>query len=538
MEIKLYEHQKKSIDEINHSFLTHRKVLYQLSTGGGKTVVMSEFVKQYEGVILVLVHRSELVEQTIKTFLNFGIDATAITAKVKTIPQSKIYVAMVETFYNRLKKQDFKPDLIIADECHRMDFNKVIDLFDCKVLGLTATPVLLQKQKFFKCRSCGQIDNDVFDCHYEEAEEWSRDVTMSEFYDTIIVGRSISELIQDEKLIQNIDYVENYINIDNLKTDNTGEYSTGSQNAEYNKPQSLFNVLLNYKKYCLGKKTMVFNSSCENNLKLYESFSNEGLNVKMFDSVNESDFTRHEVVEWFKNERDAILLNVGVFTTGFDVTDVECIIVNRATTSLSLFLQIVGRGARITDKIYKDSFIVIDGGGNIERHRSWSAERDWSHIFYNGLKKPRRKKDDAVNIQECSACGLLYDKKSTICPECGHEELPKEKREKAESNDIVQILNSNQVPVPNAEKIINYTLRNNGDLHFAIQILIDQIVNLFIRHGVSYELYQKNNGKRINQLINGCYFKFYDKLPRTCNRKKSQIETKVKEKLEKYYGKN
>jgi superfamily II DNA or RNA helicase len=532
--IQLYEHQRKSIDEINNAFLTHRKVLYQLSTGGGKTVVMSSFVQDFKGKILVLVHRSELVEQTVKTFANFGINAMPLTAKNKEIPKCNVIVAMVETLNNRLKRENLEIDLIIADECHRMDFNKIIDLYDCKVLGLTATPVLLQKHKYFKCKVCNTIDDLVFDCHNEEAEEWSRDITMSEFYDTIVVGRSISELIQDSKLVQNIDFVEQYINVNNLKTDNTGEYSTASQNSEYNKPEAVFNVLLNYKKYCLGKKTMIFNSSCENNLKLYESFSNENLNVKMFDSVNESEFTRHEIVEWFKNERDAILLNVGVFTTGFDVTDVEAIIVNRATTSLSLWLQIVGRGARITDKIYKDEFICIDGGGNIERHRSWSAERDWNKIFYNGLRKPRRKKDDAINIKECKNCGVLFDAKVNECPECGFIEPEKPKKPKSESDEVVKIVAN--VPIPNAEKIINYTKRNNGDLHFAINILIDQIVNLFKYHSVSYELYKANNGKRITQLINGCYHKFYKELNANSNRTIAQIKLRVNQKLEKYYG--
>jgi superfamily II DNA or RNA helicase len=534
--IQLYEHQRKSIEEINNAFLTHRKVLYQLSTGGGKTVVMSDFVSNFNGNILVLVHRSELIEQTVKTFANFGINAMPLTAKNKEIPKCNVIVAMVETLFNRLKTQNINIDLIIADECHRMDFNKIINQFDCKVLGLTATPVLLEKKKYFKCRRCGEVDNEVFDCHNEEAEEWSRDVTMSEFYDTIVVGRSILELIQDSKLVQNIDFVEQYINVNNLKTDNTGEYSTASQNNEYNKPEAIFNVLLNYNKYCLGKKTMIFNSSCENNLKIYESFLDEGLNVKMFDSFNISEFTRHEVVEWFKNERDAILLNVGVFTTGFDVTDVECIIVNKATTSLSLWLQIVGRGARITDKIYKDSFICIDGGGNVARHMTWSAKRDWNKIFYYGLKKPRRKKDDAINIKECKGCGLLYDAKTLECPECGYIEPEKPKKQKSESNELAKIVYS--VPVPNAEKIINYTLRNNGDLHFAINILIDQIVDLFKFHDVSYELYKANKNKRIMQLITSCYFKFYKELKANSNRTIPQIKLKVNQKLEKYYGKS
>lgn len=531
--IILHDHQQKSINEINQAFLTNQKVLYQLSTGGGKTVVMSQFVLDFKGKILVLVHRSELVEQTIRTFLSFGILAKSITSKDKYIPIARVYVAMVDTIYNRLKKQEIQIDLIICDECHRMDFNKVIDLFNCKVLGLTATPVLQARKTYFKCRRCGTIDNDVFDCHGQEAEEWGRDVTMSEYYDTIVVGRSISELIEDDKLVQNIDFVEKYVNTDSFTKDSKGEFTSASQNKEYNKDSAIFNVLLNYKKYCEGKKTIIFNNSCENNLKIYESFSKEGYNVKMFDSINETELNRHEIVEWFKSERDAILLNVGIFTTGFDVTDVEAVIVNRATTSLSLWLQIVGRGARVTKHIYKDSFICIDGGGNIERHQSWSAKRDWAQIFYHGLNKPKRKKDDAMNIKECQGCGMLYDAKTKECPECGFIEPEKPKKEKKEVNVSASLMAS--VPIPNAKKIIAFTLRNNGDLHFAFSILIDQIVDLFKFHEVEESLYIANKGKRINELVRGCYFEFYKELPRKQDRSMNYLINKINTRLNDYY---
>jgi len=103
----------------------------------------------------------------------------------------------------------------------------------------------------------------------------------------------------------------------------------------------------------------------------------------MYDSINTKGECRNELVNWFKNERDAILCNVSIFTTGFDVTDVEAIILNRATTSLSLFLQMVGRGVRVTDVIYKDNCILIDGGENIDRFQEFSdPSRDWKITKY------------------------------------------------------------------------------------------------------------------------------------------------------------
>src|SRR5690606_14153391 len=103
------------------------------------------------------------------------------------------------------------------------------------------------------------------------------------------------------------------------------------------------------------------------------------------------------------------LCNVNVFTTGFDSKQVQAIILNRATTSLALFLQMCGRGARSTDKIYKDSFIVIDGGSNIERHDPWSSpSRDWYKIFHEGIGKDKAKKESPLSVQECKDCGYLF----------------------------------------------------------------------------------------------------------------------------------
>ena len=91
-----------------------------------------------------------------------------------------------------------------------------------------------------------------------------------------------------------------------------------------------------------GKKTMIFTASTKQNISLLETFKD--FQVRSYDTVNENEYNREEVVDWFRATEGAILISTGTFTTGFDVKEVECIIVNRPIQSLSLWLQIVGRG--------------------------------------------------------------------------------------------------------------------------------------------------------------------------------------------------
>ncbi|WP_434127357.1 helicase-related protein, partial [Enterococcus faecium] len=123
--------------------------------------------------------------------------------------------------------------------------------------------------------------------------------------------------------------------------------------------------------------------------------------IKSYDSVNNDSSERVKVVEWFKETDGAILVSTGTFTTGFDVKEVECIIINRPTKSLSLWHQIVGRGARTSDLIFKDNFIVIDLGGNVSRLGKWSDDIDWQNIFFNGLIPEKKKKELLIQCEQC-----------------------------------------------------------------------------------------------------------------------------------------
>lgn len=550
--MELYDYQQKVIDEIESLFKDKRKILLQLPTGAGKTFVFSFFAKKWikenNKKVLILCHRSELVEQTTQSLVSIGLSVETVYAKTKSLlHNSDIYVSMDITAFNRLSENDnyFKNiGLVIADECHELRYEKIFKYFlDSKILGVTATPCNAKRYTFFKCNHCSETDWMARVCHNEEMQEWTRPFTFSEIYEDIVTGIQISELIDKGTLVQDINFIRTPKNIDVLKTDSSGDFTNTSMNEVYANDEQSFNVLLNYEEICKGKKTIIFTSSTKVNKILLEKFSQ--YNVKSFDSVNDKGSDRHKIVDWFKNNSDAILINTGVFTTGFDVRDIQAVILNLPTQSLSKFLQMVGRGGRCTrgNEIYKDNFIVVDGGGNVERFGHWSDNKDWRNIFYKGLIKPKAKKESLELTKDClnPKCGAMIPKSATECPECGFEVALKIKVKKDNEGEDVAII-VNKVSYPNAEKICNYARRCNEDMHFAWRVLINQVVDLFTIYQISKKQYLTNklNGK-LNDKIESIVYKPYSYIHGSglqceTRRKRIYVINKIKTKLDEKYG--
>lgn len=539
--MQLRPYQKKAIDDIKHNLKLYDKVVFQLPTGGGKTFIFCNLIKSYpDKKILILVNRQELVEQTISSLAKFGITAEKINSKTKNLHNySDCYVAMERSLWNRLENLDLPNiDLLIIDECHLANFDKFIPKFN-KVIGFTATPVRIERKTFFRCNHCQTESEEVFDCHGEEAMEWTREHLLSEHYEQIILGPTIEELIDEFFLMPEAAYAVSIANLNKLKERN-GEFTEQSINEAYTEEEALFNVVKNYKIYCQGKKTIIFNGSINQSKAVYNQFLREDIsNVKNYDSINQT-APRPELVQWFKETPGAILCNVNVFTTGFDVTDVEAIIINRPTQSLSLWLQMVGRGARPAPETNKSNFIVIDGGGNIDRLGKWSDIVDWTRIFFKGFKPEKPKKEVLDEVKECEKCFVLIPKTSVICPACGHIHEPKKRKIKEISEEVATLIVP--PPKPNGKKIIEYCKRYNKTQGEAFNLFFSMIVDLFRLYNVKKETYigNKNNGNlepTILKYLNPCYFAIIKSdLPDSGNKTIKNTYQRTIKKIDNYYG--
>ena len=152
----LYDYQLADLNRIFEVFdksPDNFNLLYQLPTGGGKTVIFSEIVRRYiqnhNKKVVILTHRIELCKQTSKMLSGFDVKNKIINSKVKELPdqdQYKCFVAMVETLNNRLNDKKLKLDdvgLVIIDEAHYNSFRKLFKFFEkCQILGVTATPLI------------------------------------------------------------------------------------------------------------------------------------------------------------------------------------------------------------------------------------------------------------------------------------------------------------------------------------------------------------------------------------------------------------
>ena len=364
-EIDLYNYQKGAIDKIFERFEdcpSDYHLLYQLPTGGGKTIIFSEIVRQYlklkKRKVVVLTHRIELCNQTSKVLSDFGVLNKVVNSKASLDDQEEYscFVAMVETLNNRLldDKLDISDvGLVIIDEAHYNSFTKLLKFFSSSfILGVTATP----------------LSSNI-------------NLPMTDNYDELIVGESISELINNNFLAKANLYTYN-VGLTSLIVGANGDYTVKSSEELYTNNDMLSKLLLAYEERCLNQKTLIFNNGINTSLIVYDTFKKAGFNVRHLDNTATKK-QRSETLKWFKETPDAILTSVSILTTGFDEPTVKCIMINRATKSLTLYYQMIGRGSRLLKD--KNTFEVIDLGNNFYRFGEWGSDIDWHKIFRNPM---------------------------------------------------------------------------------------------------------------------------------------------------------
>lgn len=355
----LYTYQEKDIQTIFDTIQCgeNKNILYQLPTGGGKTVIFSEiarrFMEQCGQKTVILTHRKELCTQTSKALQSAGVKNKIINSTSGNFRSDcDCYVAMVETLRNRIKSKLVKTDdvgLVIIDEAHHNSFRKLMKSFkNAIVIGVTATP-------------------------------FSSDVSkpMNKYYKSLITGENIADLIAQGFLARPKSYIYEVV-LNSLKTGLHGDYTVSSSNELYSSASMLELLLQAYTENSHGKKTLIFNNGIETSQKVCDYFSAAGMAIKHLDNKT-PDAERKEILKWFKKTKGAVLTSVSILTTGFDEPTVQSIILNRATTSITLYHQMAGRGSRKLPS--KKTFTITDLGNNIQRFGAWEEPVDWKFVF-------------------------------------------------------------------------------------------------------------------------------------------------------------
>lgn len=446
----LRPYQQKANDRIVELYTKgYNKIVFQLATGGGKTKTAASLIHRYiqksEKKVLFVVHRDELLTQFRNTMVrDYNIEPQSIKAGARhRNPRAQIYATMVETANNRLgKSSKWYGDvgLVIIDECHIASFNKIHKYFpDSLIVGLTATPQTASKKH-----------------------------PLNEFYQEIVCGVDISELIDDGFLVPNITYHIKNINRDSIKI-TRGEFDTTALFNEYSKGKNIDNCVNAYEEKAKGKKTIVFNCNIEHSELVNQAFIDRGYNSKHLDGATNKE-ERKNILKWFADTPGAILQNVGVLTAGFDEPSTECVIMNRATESLPLWVQCTGRASRPFPD--KENFIILDLGSNALAHGDWSDIRDWHYMFHN----PNKPKDSqgVAPSKNCPECDAIIATSATACKYCGYEFPAKEI--KYDKDNIELVLFSSKIKT---KETLTHIKQQGSNSYAALHIIKGNIIKQY-----------------------------------------------------------
>lgn len=392
--MKLRPYQEQSIEKLRASIQGgHKTPILCLPTGAGKTVTFSHLAhKAIEkgSFIHVVCHRAELIEQAEKTLKAYGVDLKHVAFN------------MVQTL-TRSPHKIPQADLTIIDECHIGNFRKFCDIVQdhTQIIGVTATPLSASKRN-----------------------------PLNLTFDDVIAPVQISDLIDEGFLAKPVYHLAN-VNTDSLVLNSTGDFSNASQDAAYSQ---LFNLdtLTRALDECKGK-TIIFCASIEMAERVAELCDGILVHSKM------SKREREARVKYYMKEDAATIVNCGILTAGFDDPSIRNVIVYRATTSLTLWLQMCGRGSRPDT----EDFHIYDLGNNVRRLGSWDLKRDWKQLF---KAQGQKDKEGAIPMKNCISCEALIYASQMECNVCG-EAQPRKTKQEAEAQEFEVIEYGQNVPL-------------------------------------------------------------------------------------------
>ena len=373
----LRPYQVDSVGQVQRAFASgSKRVILCLPTGAGKTVIFSDIAARAAAKgkrVAILTHRRELLSQAGRL--------------------NSCDVLMVETLNNAIKRGlDLgQYDLLVIDEAHIGNFRKVLKSFDGFVIGATATPV--------------------------------SNPPLKDSYNAIVCPVGIEQLIADKWLATPHTYAMHPVDTSKLETAR-GEYTEASLDDAFNKPKVYEGVVSEFVKKWADKKAIVFCVNISATINTAIEFRKQlgpgrvwGVHSK------QSPQERERIIADFSASKNGILVNCGIATTGFDCPDIEVVVINRATKSVALWLQMVGRASRRTAT--KSDFTILDFGENVTRLGFWQEPRDWANLF----EHPKKKGEGVAPVKDCPACGFVAYASARICANCGAEFAPNPKTE-------------------------------------------------------------------------------------------------------------
>lgn len=362
---RLRTYQQIAKDAIFSTWRSEKSVMLQMPTGAGKTMLFSSVIKDIVKVprskILIIAHRSELIDQIDEHLNKYGVEHGIIASSRTRNLERKVQIASIQTLTHKNNEKitkEFTPDFIIIDEAHHSlanTYNRLWILYPrAWKLGVTATP----------CR----LNCAPFTANFSK----------------LIESLSILKMIEQGYLSDYVYYTENPDSslskaIESIKEkSSTGDYRIADLLRNLNVEEHIRKLILSYNQYAKGLKGIVYAISIEHATNICAAYKEIGVLAEFIDSKTPKN-ERERIVQSFKSGAIQVMVNVDIFSEGFDCPDVEFIQMARPTWSLSKFMQQVGRGLRKSPG--KERTIILDNAGMFARFGLPSDNRIWSSMF-------------------------------------------------------------------------------------------------------------------------------------------------------------
>ena len=449
-DIKLFDYQEDMKERIEKALRLHRSVMAQMPTGTGKTVllasVVESFLREHSNChVWIVAHRRELVSQIRETIQRVfskthpssltlkggstafpkplspqgtgdvtapprcseplrskvggaskpspdclsagalkgaskpspdclcGVNRLAATSTSDSsvnpasdmMPIKAVSIQWLAKHYDEIEEE---PGMIVIDEAHHAlakTYKEMWDRFpNAKFLGLTATP----------CRLNGKGFTDLFDVL---VQSWG----VPEFISKGRLATYDFVSIKSDGVTQRL--------IDSLqKRGADGDYQNKEMDMLLNKKPSIDRLYRSLEEYGKDRKGIVYAINISHAQKITKLYQENGVKAIAIDSKTPAT-ERQQDIGAFKKGDIQVLVNVDIFSEGFDCPDVEFVQLARPTLSLAKYLQMVGRGLRVAKG--KKNCVIIDNVGLYRVFGLPSQVWNWNAMFEGKLKVGKKK---------------------------------------------------------------------------------------------------------------------------------------------------
>ena len=363
-EIKLFDYQEDMKERIEKALRLHRSVMAQMPTGTGKTYLLTAVIDSFVSnnpmeKVWIVAHRRELVSQideTVRKFHSYSVSNTSsLLSSVKAMS-----IQWLMRHYDKIEEE---PGMIVIDEAHHAlakTYKEMWERFpNAKFLGLTATP----------CRLNGKGFTDLFDVL---VQSWG----VPEFISKGRLATYDFVSIKSDGVTQRL--------IDSLqKRGADGDYQNKEMDMLLNKKPSIERLYRSLQEYGKDRKGIVYAININHAQKITKLYQEHGVKAIAIDSKTPAT-ERQQDIDAFKKGAIQVLVNVDIFSEGFDCPDVEFVQLARPTLSLAKYLQMVGRGLRVAKG--KKNCVIIDNVGLYRVFGLPSQVWNWNAMFEGKMK--------------------------------------------------------------------------------------------------------------------------------------------------------